>query len=59
MPEGQLPAREAMEFDVVIVGAAGRACRRNKAQAALARDHRGGRGERLGGRRPHPFRRGD
>ena len=56
----ELPARESMEFDVVIVGAGPAGPRRrDPAQAARAR-HRRRRGrEGLGGRRPYPLRRGD
>ena len=54
-----LGAREAMEFDVVIVGAGPAGPRRgDPGQAARARRQRvrGGEGQR--GRRPHPIRRG-
>ena len=55
-----VPAREAMEFDVVIVGAGpGRARRRDPAQADRARHLRRGGGEGLRGRRAYPVRRGD
>ena len=56
----ELPAREAMEFDVVVVGAGPvRPGRRHPPQADQSGYLRGGGGEGLRGRRPYPLRRGD